>query len=221
MNAARALFARECAAAWAGGGGAASSATFFLAAAALTAFAVGPSADLLAAAAPGALMIAFTFAAMLGLEHLFQNDLDSGALDELALGPLPLTAVAAVKILARAAAALWPAALVAPIAAVLLGLDGAAALVSGVACLAAAPALVAAGAAPAALAAGRPRGALLIAVVSPPFRAPTVIFAAGAIRAAAIGTDPTAPLFLLAASALASLVVGAAGAAAALRLHLE
>jgi heme exporter protein B len=215
------LVAREAKTAWEGGGGAASPAAVFLSAAGLLAFAVGADMDRLAAAGPGALAFSFALAALLGFEQLFQGDLEAGAVEPLALGPLPLELVAAAKIIARSIATLMPAALVAPFAAILLGVPIAATPVAFLAALLAGPALVAAGAAPAALAAGRPRGGLLIAVTAPPLMAPAVIFAAGAIRDAA-GLDVSAGgLLLLAASGLASLVIGSVGAAAALRLHLE
>lgn len=215
------LVAREAKTAWEGGGGAASPAAVFLSAAGLLAFAVGADMERLSAAGPGALAFSFALAALLGFEQLFQGDLEAGAVEPLALGPLPLELVAAAKIIARSIATLMPAAFVAPFAAILLGIPIEATPVCFLAALLAGPALVAAGAAPAALAAGRPRGGLLIAVTAPPLMAPAVIFAAGAIRDAA-GLDVSAGgLLLLAASGLASLVVGSIGAAAALRLHLE
>lgn len=221
MSAFLRLFAREARAAWEGGGGAATPAAVFLSAAALIAFAVGADLDRLAAAGPGGLAFAFAVAALLGYEQLFQGDIEAGAVEPLALGPLPLELVAAAKILARALATLTPAAVAAPVAAILLGMPVSATPVAFVAALLAGPALVAAGAAPAALAAGRPRGGLLIAVTAPPLMAPPVIFAAGAFRAASDGMDAGPALLLLAASGLAALVIGSLGAAAALRLHLE
>lgn len=215
------LFMREAKAAWDGGGGASSPAAVFLAAAGLMAFAVGSDMGKLAIAGPGALAFSFAVAALLGFEQLFQGDLEAGAIEPLALGPLPLELVAAAKILARSAATLAPASLVAPFAAVFLGLPVTSMLDAFLAALIAGPALVAAGAAPAALAAGRPRGGLLIAVTAPPLMAPAVIFSAGALRASVDGQGAGGALMLLAAAGLAALVIGSLGAAAALRLHLE
>ncbi len=215
------LLSREMAHAWASGGGAASPAAFFLAACALSAFAIGADLGVLGAAAPGALTLAFVFVALLGLEHLYQADLETGAMDLIALGEAPLTLAAAAKILARSIATLVPAAALAPIGGVLLGLTPVAALWAGLTLALAAPGLVAAGSAPAALAAGRARGGLLIAVITPPLCAPMVIFAAGAIRAASFGEPLGQAMALLAASSLGALVVGSVGAAAALRMHME
>lgn len=215
-----ALMARELAAAWRGGGGAAPAAAFFIAACALAAFAIGADPARLSAAGPGVMMLAFTLAAILGFEHIFQEDVESGALEQVALSPTPLAALAAVKILARALAALGPPALIAPLAGAMLS-AGAAAVPAAFVLLMAAPGLVGGGAAAAALAAGRARGGLLIAVISPPLLAPTVIFAAGALSAFQTGASPVAALLLLTASSIAFLLIGAVSAGAALRMHLE
>ncbi len=215
-----ALARRELSRAWDGGGGAAAPAAFFVGGAALAAFGVGPDPVRLAAAAPGVLTLLFLVVGVMGLEHLFQEDLDSGALDLAALGPAPLEGVAAAKILARASATLVPTAVIAPVAAVLFGLSPGAGMVTGLALALAAPGVVGAGAAPAAIAAGRARGGLLIAVMVPPLLAPVAIFAAGAIGAASTGGDPVPALLLTAASALVASVVGAFGAAAAIKAQL-
>lgn len=221
MTALAALFRRELAQAWGGGGGAAAPAAFFLAALALSAFALGPDPAAIAQAAPGALALSFALAALLGFEHLFQADLEAGALDQLALGAWPLETVAYAKIIARATATLWPVAALAPLGAVMMGLSTSAALVAGLALALAAPGLAGAGAVAAALAAGRARGGILIAVLAPPFLAPSVIFAAGAILRAGADAPPDEALLLLAATSLFSLAAGGLGAAAALRMQLE
>ncbi len=217
----RALFARECARAWRGGGGSAASAAFFFTASALTAFALGPDTQLLASAAPGALVLALAIAALLGLEHMFQEDLEIGAADQLALAAAPLEFVAFTKIVARAVAGMGLAVVVAPLAAMLFVAPDAVGVWAAPVAAVAAPGLIGAGATPAALAAGAARGGLLIAVLTPPLMAPTAIFAALALRAAAAGDDVSGLLSLLAASSLASVVIGAFGAAAAFRIHLE
>ena len=215
------LWLRELGRAWGRGGGAAGPAAFFLSACALAAFAIGADAETLSKAGVGVVVIAFALAAILGLEHLFQGDLESGALEQTALGPAALEMLAGLKILARAIATLWPVALISPVAGIVLGLPTAGLVTLLVGGLIAAPGLVGGGAAAAALAAGRARGGLLIAVISPPLLAPPVIFFAGAVSAAGAGEDPTGALLLLGAATLFSLVVGAFGAGAALRMHLE
>src|SRR5262249_6925876 len=88
------LIMREARVAWDGGGGAAAPAAAFLSAAALMVFAVGSEHARLAAAGPGALAFSFALAALLGFEQLFQGDLEAGAIEPLALGPVPLELVA-------------------------------------------------------------------------------------------------------------------------------
>jgi len=58
-------------------------------------------AERLAGVAPGAAWVALALAALLSLDRLFERDYEDGALDLLALGPLPLEAVFAVKALAQ------------------------------------------------------------------------------------------------------------------------
>ncbi len=221
MSAFNALVRRETALAWDGGGGAAAPLAFFLSAAALGAFAVGSDLTLLRAAGPGVLVLAFALTAILGLEHLYQADLESGALDQLALAGPPLEAVALAKIVARAFICLGPAAVAAPLGAVMLGAPPLAALAAPVTLLIAAPGLVAAGATGAALAAGRARGGMLIAVITPPLMAPNVIFAAGALSMATGGEPIGSTLLLGAAASLFGLAVGVVGAAAGLRMQLS
>lgn len=215
------LFLREVAAAWAAGSGPASPAAFLIGAAALLAFAVGADGGVLIAAGPGLLTAAYAIVGVLSLEALFRDDLETGAAEVLAQGPAPLEAFAAIRILARTVAVLAPAALAAPAAAVMLGLSGPAALASAPILALAGLGLTAAGAPGAALAAGRARAGLLIAVLTPPLTAPTVIFAAAALQAVQEGRAPGGELALLTAAGLFALVVGAFGAGAALRMHLE
>lgn len=221
MGALATLWGREWASAWAGGGGPAAPMSFFLAMAALSAFAIGADPNVLGTAAPGVVVIGFALVAILGFEHLFQADLESGRFDQLALGPWPMEAVVMVKILARAGATLVPVALVSPLAGVMSGMPLDAAVITAPILALAAPGLIAAGAPAAALAAGQARGGLLIAVITPPLIAAPMIFAAGAVRAASVG-DPAAPaVMLLAASTVFALTVGVLGAAAAIRMHMD
>ncbi len=216
-----ALLSREFSRAWRGGGGSAASAAFFISAAALTAFALGPDRDTLSEASPGALILALAIAAIVGLEHMFQEDLETGATDQLVMGPAPLEFVTLTKIGARAIAGLGVCILLAPIASAMFAAPIGVMAWSIPVVLLAAPGLVGAGATPAALTAGTARGGLLIAVLTPPLMAPTVIFAALTLQAASFNDPIGGLLALLAASSIISVIVGAVGAAAAIRLHVE
>lgn len=216
-----ALLARELSKAWKGGGGGLASLAFFLSAAALAGFALGGDRDVLGDASGGILVLAFVVAGLLGLEHMFQEDLESGAVDQLAMGTSSLSLITFAKIGSRALASLGMCAVLSPLAALMFSAPAGVLAWAGPILLVAAPGLVGAGATPAALAAGTARGGLLIAVLTPPLLAPTAILAAMALEAAAYGAQPYALLALLGAASLMTVVVGGLGASAALRLHTE
>ena len=117
------LLRREIALAWSGGGGPLMALAFNACAVTLLPLAAGASLDKLKLLAPGFSWVALALASLLSLERLFERDYDDGALDLLALGPLPLELVAAAKCLAQWLCTGLPLALFAPIAVTALGAD--------------------------------------------------------------------------------------------------
>ncbi|MEO8812351.1 MAG: heme exporter protein CcmB [Caulobacteraceae bacterium] len=221
MNALRALFAREMDLAWGRGGGPLLTLGFYAAVTAMLPLALGPSSARLAAVAGGVSWVALALASLLSLESLFARDFDDGALDLLAMGPLPLEAVAAVKCVAQWLVGGVPLALAAPLAAISLGApSGAAPPILAVAALGSlAFALV--GGTGAALAVAARRGGLLIALIVLPLLAPPVIFGGAAIEAAAGGAPWTTPLAFLGAWTLAAVDLAPLAMAAACRNALS
>ena len=203
MSALTILLRRELALAWGRGGGPLLALGFFAAATTMLPLAVGPSTARLAAVAGGVTWVSLVLANLLSLERLFERDFEDGALDLLALGPLPLEAVAAVKCLAQWLATGAPLALAAPLAAIALGAPPAAApLIAATAALGGI-AFAFVGGAGAALALASRRGGVLIAVIVLPLLAAPVIFGGAAVSAFEAGL-PWQPAFaLLAAYALA------------------
>ena len=102
MSAVRAVLARELALAFRSGGGAGLGLAFFLIVVLLVPLGVGPDPERLAGLAAGTLWIGALLACLLSLDRLFQADAEDGTLDILALSPLPLEALVALK-----AAAHW------------------------------------------------------------------------------------------------------------------
>ncbi len=217
MRALGILFRRELALAWSGGGGPLLACGFFLCLTALVPLAAGGDPAGLRPVAGGVAWLALALASTLSLERLFERDLEDGALDLIALGPVPLELTVLAKAAAQWLAIGLPLALTAPVAAVTLGLE------PGQAPLVAASALVGAlgfaltGALGAALALGSKRGGLLIAVVVLPLFIPPVVFGAGALERAASGLSPAPALAFLAAYVLFAGVVTPFAAAAAIR----
>lgn len=214
---ARALFARELSLAWGGGGGALLACGFFLAMGAIVPLSAGPDPAVLRPVAGGVTWIALALASLLSLERLFERDHEDGALDLIALGPLPLEAVFVIKALAQWVATGVPLAVIAPVVAIALGAPVALSALIVLSALMAGIGFAFTGALGAALALGSRQGGLLIAVVVLPLFIPPVIFGAGALDQAAAGADFGPALALLGAYGLFAAVVGAVGGAAAIR----
>jgi len=216
-----ALIGRETALAWGRGGGPLVAVGFYAGAATLIPLATGPEPGRLAAVASGVAWVALALASLLSLERLFERDFEDGALDLLALSPVPLELACAVKCLGQWLAAGAPLALAAPIAAVALGarpelapLMLACALLGGLA-------FAFVGGIGAALSLGARRGGLLTAVIVLPLFAPPVIFGGGALDALASGLPWSGGLALLAAYAAAAVALGPIAMAAACRNALS
>ena len=216
-----ALLVRETTLAWGRGGGPLVSVGFYAGVATLLPLAIGPEPQRLAAIAPGAAWVALALASLLSLDRLFERDFEDGALDLLALSPVPLELACAAKCLGQWLAAGAPLALAAPVAAVGLGaplaltpLIFACALVGGLA-------FSFTGGIGAALSLGARRGGLLTAMVVLPLFVPPVIFGGGALAAFASGLPWTAGFALLCAYGAAAVALGPLAMAGACRNALS
>lgn len=217
MRAAVVLLRRELALVWGGGGGPLVACGFVAALAAILPLAGGGDPARLAPLAGGVAWTALALASLLSLERLFERDLEDGGLDLLALGPLPLEAVAAIKALAHWLGTGLPLALAAPLAGLALGLPASFLPLAALAALIGGFGFSFTGALGAALASGARRGGLLIAVVVLPLFIPPVVFGGGALARAADGASPAGALTLLLAYALFAAALSPLAAAAAIR----
>ena len=215
-----ALWRRELAGAWGRGGGPLFAVAFFLGVAALLPLAQGPAPERLRAVAPGVAFVALALAALLSLDRLFERDYEDGALDLLALSPLPLELVASTKCAAQWLATGAPLALAAPVVAIMLGAPTTLAPAVLATALLAGLAFTFTGGVGAALTLGARRGGLLAAVIVLPLYAPPVVFGAGAVAAFSAGLDGRTGLLLLAAYALAAAALAPFAMAAACRAAL-
>lgn len=194
---------------------------FYLIVTALMPLGLGPDLQLLSRIAPGILWIGLLLAALLSLGRLFDADQDEGVLELLAMSRLPLEAIASAKALAHWISTCLPLALLSPLLGLLLNLElGAYPVLVGTV-LVGTPAISFLGSIGAALTLRTRRGGLLMALLVLPLYIPTLIFGITAISA--VITPPgslAASFLLLAATTLASLVIGPLAAAAALRAQL-
>ncbi len=184
--------------------------------------ALGPDAAGLKNLAPGLLCIAALLTQFLGLERLFADDAESGALDLVALSPLPLSLYALSRMLARGAAQGLPLVLAAPILALMLNMDA-----EKIPALMAALALVSlcvtlAGGAVAALTLGaRGGGGVALPLLLAPLCAPVLIFGS-TLAAQGFGTQEGRQAVLYLGSLFfLYLALGPALGAAALRSAVE
>lgn len=216
-----ALLIRDLRLALRAGGGFGLALAFFLLVVVLVPLGVGPDAATLAPIAPGILWLGALLACLLSLDRLFALDFEDGSLDLLALAPMPLEAVVAVKTLAHWLVTGVPLVVVSPLLALLLHLPAAgypwllASLAIGT------PALSAIGGFGAALVVGVRRGGLLLSLLVLPMYVPVLIFGAEVVRRGAIGADAATPLLLMAGITLAALALLPVASAAVLRINLR
>jgi heme exporter protein B len=203
------------------GGGFLGPGLFVVAIALLFAFSSSNDARLLREFASAAIIIPVALTCLLGLERLFAQSLQTGTLEQDLLLGFSLGELVTSRILAHAVAISLPMLVAVPLVGLMFAQGPAYLIVATPLALLTVCAVTFAGAGPAALAAERPRAALLIALMVPPFLAPCVIFAGGALRALQLGDPWAGPAFLLTATTLGALVVGVVGATAALRMHLD
>ena len=217
----KALLVRDLRLAIRAGGGFGLGLAFFLMVAVLVPLGVGPEGAVLGRIAPGILWLGALLACLLSLDRMFALDYEDGALELLAVAPIPMEGVVATKTLAHWLVTGLPLTIAAPGLAVLMNLplQGYPALV--VALVAGTPALSAIGAFGAALTVGLRRGGLLMSLLVLPMYVPTLIFGATVVRLGASGLPVTTPLLLLAGITLAALALLPFAAAFAIRANLR
>ncbi|QPH56084.1 heme exporter protein CcmB [Pontivivens ytuae] len=215
------MLAREIRLAVRAGGGAGLGLAFFLVVVLLAPLGIGPDQEVLGRVAPGLLWVAALLACLLSLDRLFQADHEDGTLDILALSPLPLEAVVAVKALAHWLTTGLPLVVAAPVLGLTLNLaDGAQPWLIGT-LLIGTPALSGLGAIGAAITVGLRRGGLLLSLLVLPLYVPTLIFGAQVVSRAAQGLEAGAALPFLAGTSLLVLAAFPFVAAGALRINMR
>jgi heme exporter protein B len=181
-------------------------------------FAIGPDLNLLSRIGPAILWIAAALATLLGLDRLFQGDVEDGSMDLILMGEAPLELVVVVKACAHWLLTGLPLVIAAPVFGLLLALSPEALGGVALSLLVGTPALTLIGATGAALTASLRRGGLVLSILVLPLMVPVLIFGVSAANAAVGGTIPfMTPLLILCGLSLFSLVLAAFGAAAAIR----
>lgn len=193
---------------------------FFLLALSLFPLGVGASPDVLARIGGGVIWVLALLAVLLGLERLWQNDLDDGSLEQLVLAASPLPLLVLARCAAHWLVTALPLVVASPLIAVLMGLPVEGLWALPLALLLGTPALTLIGAVGAALLAGGRGGAVLLGLLVLPLDIPVLIFGVGAVDGVLLGLGAKAPFLVLAALSLAALALAPFACAAALRLAL-
>ena len=175
-----ALISRDVRRAYASGG-ATLVVVFFLLVTTLFPFAIGPDAALLARVGGGVIWAAALLAALLPVERLVGPDLEAGVIDQLAVRAVPMSAVAAAKMVAHWLSFTPPLMLATLVAASLLGLPRGIVLKVEIGLVIGTPGLAALAIATGALVAGLRGAGGVAGLVMLPLAVPLLIFGAGAI----------------------------------------
>ncbi|EPO1785631.1 heme exporter protein CcmB [Cronobacter turicensis] len=194
---------------------------FFLVVIVLFALGAGPEPQLLARIAPGVVWVAALLASLLAMDRLFRDDARDSALEQLMLLPTPLPVVVIAKVTAHWVATGLPLVVLSPLAALLMGLNGHAALTLMLTLLLGTPTLSFLGALGAALTAGLRRGGILLSLIILPLAIPLLIFSTAAVDAAMMQL-PVSGFFAISGAFLTgSVTLLPFATAAALRISIQ
>jgi len=221
MEAARLVLARDLRLAFRRSGELLQPLVFFAIVTTLFPLAITPELSQLRLVAPGVVWVAALLSSMLALEFLYRDDAHDGTLEQYALSGQSLTALLFAKTVAHWLLTGLPLALIAPLAALSLGVPMASVpgIVVSVALGSVALSLI--GAIGASLTLGVRRSGVLLSILTLPVAIPVLIFGASATQRAIAGEDYSAPLYLLAAIAVLGATLAPLAAAAAVRISLE
>lgn len=221
MSAFGAVVRRDLALAWRARGDLVNPIGFFVVVVSLFPLGMSPEPALLARIGPGLVWVAALLAVLLSLETLFRADRDDGALEQLLMSATPLPLLALARVCAHVVTVGLPLVLVAPLLALMLGIEGDAffALMGGL--VLGVPVLCMVGAIGSALTVGLARGGVLVALLVLPLYVPVLIFGAGAAYGAGIGLPFAGQLAMLGALLALSIVLAPLAVAAALRISLS
>ena len=193
---------------------------FFTLALALFPLGVGASPDILGRIGAGVIWVLALWAVLLGLDRLFQPDLEGGGLEQMLLSPAPLELLVLARCLAHWLGTGLLLALASPLLAILVHLPAEALWALPLTLLLGTPTLTLIGSIGAALLAGSGKGAVLAALLVLPLDIPVLIFGLSAAEALIAGLDATGAILFMGAFLLAALALAPLATAAALRLAL-
>lgn len=204
------------------GGGAFVPLIFFLSVVAVTPFAIGPDPKLLSRVGPAVLWIGVLLSTLLGLDRLFRDDVQDGALDLHVVSGEPLEIYVMARACGHWLTGVLPLIVSAPLFGLTFDLAPRALGALTLSLAAGTPALTLIAAVGAALTAGLQRGGALVAVLVLPLTVPVLVFGVSMVEGALSATGSVrAPFLFLSAFTLAAAALAPFAGAAALRAALE
>lgn len=215
------ILGRDLSLAVRGSGDSAIVVVFFVLAAVLFPFGIGPEPGVLARIGAGVIWVVALLSAMLSLERLFLTDFEDGALDLLAMAPLPLEMIVLAKAIAHWLTTGIPLVVAAPVLAVLYQVPAKALPILALSLLIGTPTLSLVGAIGAALTLGARRGGVLLSLLILPLYIPVLIFGVAAIDAVVGGLPYRPHILILSGLLLAALPLAPWATAAAVRQALS
>jgi heme exporter protein B len=187
---------------------------FFLLVVLLFPLSLDLSAVALGRMAVGIIWVAALLATFLCVEALFEQDYQSGCLDQFYFSGMPLSVLVMVKLAAAWIFTLGPMILLAPWVALAYGLNGSQAFFLCLSLLCGTPVLLVIGALASALTLGLRQQGLLLALLCLPLYIPVLVFGAG-------GVSETPLLYIMLSLLLVTLSVGPFALSLALRIGVE
>jgi len=194
---------------------------FFVLVITLFPLAVGAEPNLLARIAPGIIWVAALLASMLSLDGIFRSDFEDGTLEQMLLSAHPVPVLVLAKVTAHWLVTGLPLLIVAPLLAMMLGLDESAYGILLLTILLGTPILSLIGSIGVALTIGLRKGGIILSLLVLPLYVPVLIFAASAIDVTSVGISAGPQLKMLLAFFFLSLSLSPMATAAALRMSMS
>jgi len=190
---------------------------FFVLVITLFPLAVGADPNLLSRIAPGIIWVAALLASMLSLDGIFRSDFEDGTLEQMLLSAHPVPVLVLAKVTAHWLVTGLPLLLVAPLLAMMLGLDEDAYGILLLTILLGTPVLSLIGSIGVALTIGLRKGGIILSLLV----VPILIFSSSAIDVATSGLPVTAQLSMMMAFLFLSLSLSPVATAAALKMSMS
>jgi heme exporter protein B len=194
---------------------------FFIMVITLFPLAVGADPNLLSRIAAGIIWVAALLASMLSLDGIFRSDFDDGTLEQMLLSAHPVPVLVLAKVSAHWLVTGLPLLVMAPLLAMMLGLDTDAYGVLLLTILLGTPVLSLVGSIGVALTIGLRKGGIILSLLVLPLYVPVLIFAASAIDVVSSGLPATAQLSMMLAFLFLALSLSPVATAAALKMSMS